>query len=83
MVLSTADDWLLANINMTGFYRVNYDSDNWERLLNKLNTQHEVWDLQMEMILRDKGWLISSCPTGEGFADFNKSKEKYHKNANL
>ncbi|KAM8893465.1 aminopeptidase Ey-like [Spinachia spinachia] len=31
-------DWLVANINMKGFYRVNYDSDNWERLLAKLST---------------------------------------------
>ncbi|XP_041643447.1 aminopeptidase Ey-like isoform X2 [Cheilinus undulatus] len=35
------DDWLVANINMKGFYRVNYDSENWERLLAKLNTKHE------------------------------------------
>uniref|UniRef100_A0A667XA10 Aminopeptidase n=1 Tax=Myripristis murdjan TaxID=586833 RepID=A0A667XA10_9TELE len=33
--------WLLANINMTGFYRVNYDSENWERLLTKLSSQHQ------------------------------------------
>lgn len=37
-----ADDWLLANIEMNGFYRVNYDSENWERLLAKLSTQHQV-----------------------------------------
>lgn len=40
-VIST-DGWLLANINMTGFYRVNYDSANWERLLAKLNTSSQV-----------------------------------------
>ncbi|XP_070819161.1 aminopeptidase Ey-like [Chaetodon trifascialis] len=39
MTLGT-DDWLLANINMKGFYRVNYDSNNWERLLNKLSSNH-------------------------------------------
>lgn len=36
-----AGEWLLANINMRGFYRVNYDSENWERLLTKLSTQHQ------------------------------------------
>ncbi|KAM6950436.1 aminopeptidase Ey-like [Lycodopsis pacificus] len=40
MTLS-ADDWLVANINMKGFYRVNYDSDNWERLLAKLSSRHQ------------------------------------------
>ncbi|XP_028257682.1 aminopeptidase Ey-like [Parambassis ranga] len=36
-----ADEWLLANINMRGFYRVNYDSENWERLLAKLSSKHK------------------------------------------
>ncbi|XP_067451850.1 aminopeptidase Ey-like [Thunnus thynnus] len=35
------DEWLVANINMKGFYRVNYDLQNWERLLAKLSSKHE------------------------------------------
>lgn len=35
-----ANDWLVANIDTKGFYRVNYDSDNWERLLAKLSSRH-------------------------------------------
>ncbi|XP_072321578.1 aminopeptidase Ey-like [Eucyclogobius newberryi] len=34
-------EWLVANIDMKGFYRVNYDNENWERLLTKLSTKHE------------------------------------------
>ncbi|XP_034535383.1 aminopeptidase Ey-like [Notolabrus celidotus] len=34
-------DWLVANIDMAGFYRVNYDSENWERLLSKLSSSHK------------------------------------------
>ncbi|XP_062274018.1 aminopeptidase Ey-like [Scomber scombrus] len=41
MALGPPTDWLVANINMRGFYRVNYDSDNWERLLTKLSSRHE------------------------------------------
>lgn len=37
-----AGEWLVANINMRGFYRVNYDTENWNRLLNKLSTRHQV-----------------------------------------
>ncbi|XP_075887548.1 aminopeptidase Ey-like [Nelusetta ayraudi] len=37
----SADEWLVANINMTGFYRVNYDSGNWDRLLATLNANHQ------------------------------------------
>ncbi|KAG8440629.1 hypothetical protein GDO86_006396 [Hymenochirus boettgeri] len=36
----TGGNWLLANINVTGYYRVNYDDNNWDRLLNQLNTFH-------------------------------------------
>ncbi|XP_034291427.1 aminopeptidase N isoform X1 [Pantherophis guttatus] len=29
--------WLLLNINVVGYFRVNYDLENWERLMNQLN----------------------------------------------
>uniref|UniRef100_A0A8C7K4Y6 Aminopeptidase n=1 Tax=Oncorhynchus kisutch TaxID=8019 RepID=A0A8C7K4Y6_ONCKI len=35
-------NWVLANLNVSGYYRVNYDMDNWERLLNQLTTDHTV-----------------------------------------
>ncbi|KAM4619142.1 aminopeptidase N-like, partial [Polymixia lowei] len=40
--MKSAGDWVLANINVTGYYRVNYDSGNWERLLTQLNTDHQA-----------------------------------------
>nr|XP_029524189.1 aminopeptidase N isoform X2 [Oncorhynchus nerka] len=38
----TSGHWVLANINVTGYYRVNYDLGNWERLLFQLSTNHQV-----------------------------------------
>ncbi|XP_051975687.1 aminopeptidase Ey-like [Xyrauchen texanus] len=35
------NEWVLANINVVGYYRVNYDTDNWERLLNVLETSRK------------------------------------------
>ncbi|XP_008309650.1 aminopeptidase N-like [Cynoglossus semilaevis] len=34
--------WVLANVNVTGYFRVNYDLGNWERLLSQLHSQHKV-----------------------------------------
>ncbi|XP_019733792.1 aminopeptidase N-like isoform X2 [Hippocampus comes] len=36
----TGSDWLLANLNVVGYYRVNYDQGNWDRLLEVLSTAH-------------------------------------------
>uniref|UniRef100_A0A4W4DMG9 Aminopeptidase n=1 Tax=Electrophorus electricus TaxID=8005 RepID=A0A4W4DMG9_ELEEL len=35
------DEWVLANLNVSGYYRVNYDLENWEKLLNQLNSNHQ------------------------------------------
>uniref|UniRef100_A0A8C3V845 Aminopeptidase n=2 Tax=Catharus ustulatus TaxID=91951 RepID=A0A8C3V845_CATUS len=34
--------WLLLNINVTGYFRVNYNQENWDRLLSQLNAGHTV-----------------------------------------
>ncbi|KAK5867984.1 hypothetical protein PBY51_012433 [Eleginops maclovinus] len=36
--LSTKGEWILVNVNCTGYYRVNYNPENWERLLTQLQT---------------------------------------------
>lgn len=35
-------DYVLANHNLVGYYRVNYDDGNWKKLLNTLSTNHTV-----------------------------------------
>ncbi|XP_070763201.1 aminopeptidase N-like [Enoplosus armatus] len=35
-------DWVLANFHVVGYYRVNYDQGNWEKLLNGLSTNHHI-----------------------------------------
>ncbi|XP_056228766.1 aminopeptidase N [Seriola aureovittata] len=38
----SGQDWVLANTNVSGYFRVNYDPDNWNRLLSLLNTNHHA-----------------------------------------
>ncbi|NXC63444.1 AMPN Aminopeptidase, partial [Aleadryas rufinucha] len=35
--------WLLLNLNVTGYFRVNYNQENWDQLLTQLDTNHEVF----------------------------------------
>ncbi|NXY39436.1 AMPN Aminopeptidase, partial [Pomatorhinus ruficollis] len=35
--------WLLLNLNVTGYFRVNYNQENWDQLLNQLGTNHTVF----------------------------------------
>lgn len=43
--------WVLANINVTGYYRVNYDDENWEQLLAQLNSEHQVQSDLFQILL--------------------------------
>ncbi|XP_075860867.1 aminopeptidase N [Microcebus murinus] len=39
---TTANDWVLLNINVTGYYQVNYDEDNWKKIQTQLQTNPSV-----------------------------------------
>ena len=36
------DQWVVFNIQQTGYYRVNYDQENWNALIQQLNTNHRT-----------------------------------------
>ena len=39
---TSGQQWLLANVNVTGYYRVNYDTANWDKILTQLRSDHKV-----------------------------------------
>jgi len=40
--VSDNSSWIIANIEHAGFYRVNYDVNNWNELIKQLNSDHEI-----------------------------------------
>ncbi|XP_006812586.1 aminopeptidase N-like [Saccoglossus kowalevskii] len=46
-------DWFLLNVNQTGYYRVNYDADNWRKLIEQLNMDHTTISIQNRAALVD------------------------------
>lgn len=52
---SKKGEWILANVNCKGFYRVNYDLANWARLMKELETNPE------SIPLLNRGQLIDDA----------------------
>ncbi|XP_071520248.1 aminopeptidase N-like [Panulirus ornatus] len=40
--LPSKDQWVIFNLQETGFYRVNYDLDNWDLIVQQLKSNHEA-----------------------------------------
>lgn len=38
--IAAKEKWFIVNVQQIGFYRVNYDSDNWKALINLLNSDN-------------------------------------------
>ncbi|PAA88784.1 hypothetical protein BOX15_Mlig000299g3 [Macrostomum lignano] len=64
---NTADDWYLLNLRSSGFYRVNYDLDNWKRLIDQLVSDHTVFSPQDRARLLDDSFALASA----GYLDYS------------
>ncbi|XP_041970212.1 aminopeptidase N [Aricia agestis] len=55
-ITAGVNDWFIANIQQTGFYRINYDERNWKMLINVLNDKHrfeEIHPINRAQIIDD------------------------------
>ncbi|XP_070557699.1 aminopeptidase N-like isoform X2 [Ptychodera flava] len=59
--MASASDWVVVNLNQVGFYRVNYDDENWNRLAEQLKTDHDVIPAQTRTALMDDCFKISQA----------------------
>ncbi|KAL7020925.1 hypothetical protein ACKWTF_011679 [Chironomus riparius] len=64
---NTQADWIIFNIQQTGYYRVNYDTDNWNAIINVLDssTYRTIHFLNRAQLLDDSFNLAKS-----GYLDF-------------
>ena len=53
------NSWVIANLKHSGFYRVNYDNQNWELLINQLNENHQVIDSISRAQLIDDSFYLA------------------------
>lgn len=55
---SSTSSWYIANIRHTGWYRVNYDQDNWRLLINQLLQNHTlIHPIHRAQLLDDSFYL--------------------------
>lgn len=52
------NDWIIFNIQLTGYYRVNYDTNLWQMLINQLNAQNSGFE---RIHYRNRGQLIDDA----------------------
>ncbi|KAG7281568.1 hypothetical protein CRUP_007602, partial [Coryphaenoides rupestris] len=57
---STDGEWILANINASGYYRVNYDPENWRRLMDELERNLDAIPLMSRGQLIDDAFNLAS-----------------------
>nr|XP_012221839.1 PREDICTED: thyrotropin-releasing hormone-degrading ectoenzyme-like [Linepithema humile] len=52
-------DWIIVNLQQTGYYRVNYDEDNWKKLANYLYENHaNIHVLNRAQIIDDAFYFV-------------------------
>ncbi|XP_077977837.1 aminopeptidase N-like [Glandiceps talaboti] len=79
---ATSQDWVLGNIYQRGYYRVNYDLDNWEKLILQLSMNHDTIPVQNRATLIDDAFNLVRSGDLEAIlafrvADYLRSERDY------
>ncbi|XP_051785379.1 aminopeptidase Q-like isoform X2 [Erpetoichthys calabaricus] len=60
MKITSENDWILLNANITGYYRVQYDALNWNRIINQLIKDPEIIPLFNRVFLLGEVFHVHS-----------------------
>ncbi|KAI4480852.1 hypothetical protein M0804_009949 [Polistes exclamans] len=76
-------NWILVNVNKTGYYRVNYDEKNWELLAKGLEKNPEDFPTETRASLVDDVFALaavgfSKYETAFGFIKYMQMKERHY-----
>lgn len=55
----SGDNWVLANTNVSGYFRVNYDLVNWDRLISLLSSNHKALSLMNRAQIIDDAFNLA------------------------
>uniref|UniRef100_A0A8C5PQR7 Laeverin n=1 Tax=Leptobrachium leishanense TaxID=445787 RepID=A0A8C5PQR7_9ANUR len=69
MKMTSNDDWIIMNVNVTGYYRVNYDKKNWDQLAKQLQIDHKVLPVVNRVQLIDSAFTLASY----GYMDYESA----------
>ena len=62
--VASEDDWLILNIQEMGYYRVNYDQNNWLALINQLKSDLNIIHTANRAQLLDDSFNIARAGMG-------------------
>ncbi|XP_075035594.1 aminopeptidase Q isoform X2 [Mixophyes fleayi] len=60
MKTTSDDEWIILNINVTGYYRINYDAKNWNSLAKKLEQEPEALPVVNRVQLFDDAFMLAN-----------------------
>ncbi|XP_033100366.1 glutamyl aminopeptidase-like [Anneissia japonica] len=66
--------WVIANLNQTGYYRVNYDQTTWDNLIDELIKNHEVIPIADRSGLIDDSFNLAKAGQIDYFIPLNMTK---------
>jgi len=55
----TQDDWIIGNVEQMGYYRVNYNAENWGLIISQLTTGHKDISVQNRAQLLDDAFNLA------------------------
>ncbi|XP_014485856.1 PREDICTED: thyrotropin-releasing hormone-degrading ectoenzyme-like [Dinoponera quadriceps] len=81
--VATRDSWVVFNVNKTGYYRVNYDEENWKLLAQALEENHEILPAETRASLIDDVFGLAAVgltkyATAFDFIKYMQMRERHY-----